>query len=538
MPETITLKPIFRRVIVGESDGPQGADGVPELARTAYAALAAGEWEADASAPSMPVHEYDRARPSGDAWKAVWGYDARARTERGACGAVCYTFAIPADAVDQTTHGACSLEALTLTVRGDRYLDAGAIVAAIPSASATPPAWADVLAAAIASDPVCATSDQLDAKGAPLAPNRREGESADVALAVGAVPSAFVHVVLRLADYLGVRGAWIEGGAMLVAGSVAATFSRDVEPDPAEPLATLRSFFDPAKVKQFGAAEFDDLRPENFASWVCRYIFCSNPRHVWTGADLDTRLRVADERLRMPSQQRLMDAMVETVGSSVVLRDNRAALVTSSVASAAYGYQESEEAVAELDGSSNVTVMRECARVGYVAIEGDWGAETVSSVVFDAPVAPARCDAIVAAYRVAGRTALANNKETVPAAEYKPIVPTAAAFTDDMAHYGGAASMHVYGSWHIPRLTTGYKMLALLHVDGWDGDNGPDPHVIPLQPLFTARVPKGASVAAFNFDAPVQAPGWGTLAVFVTPALCPGADFGIQAWAPATAQLF
>lgn len=229
---TTRLKLFARHVLEGASASSQGADAVQELVITAYNAMADAAWTRDDSPPTMPVHEYDRARPHGDAYNATWGYEAETRSERSCCGAVCYTYKIPADAIDQTTHGPCSLQSVAVRIRGDRYLNSGAIVAAMQSDDPEPPAWAAVLAAVTSSDPVCATSDQLDPEtGEPLPPNQRAGETADVSIAFSATPLGYVHVVLRCADYLEHRGAWIEGGALVVNSAASAQFSRDVAED-------------------------------------------------------------------------------------------------------------------------------------------------------------------------------------------------------------------------------------------------------------------------------------------------------------------
>ena len=220
---TINLALHSRHTISGASPS-SGADATAWRARTAYEEMAAASRVRDDSEASFPVHEYDRARPTGDAYKAVWGYDKTARTQRSCCGAVCYTFLVPADAVDQVTNGACTLDAVGASVVGDRYLDQGAVLSCHVSTSDAPPAWADVLAATLASGPVCATSGQS------ATPNNRSGVTASVTLepVTPTAPFRYLHLVLRLADYLGVRDTWIEGGAMLSTSSVTATFSRAV----------------------------------------------------------------------------------------------------------------------------------------------------------------------------------------------------------------------------------------------------------------------------------------------------------------------
>lgn len=231
MPTIFTDLPCTRRIAVGASSNAQGLDGVPELARTAREALSAAGWTISTDAPALPVHEYDRAIPSGDAWKACYGYDAAARTERGACGCVCYSFQVPADAL---TGDPCNIAGVALSVRGDRYLDAGADLHVVFSASATPPTVAELLARTPDETGLCATSDQT------IAPNQRNGVTAPVTISPASqAATAYIHVALLLTDYLGTRGAWIEGGALLVSGAISVEFSRAVSADSPETLALL-----------------------------------------------------------------------------------------------------------------------------------------------------------------------------------------------------------------------------------------------------------------------------------------------------------
>ncbi|MBQ9727629.1 MAG: hypothetical protein IJV65_09020 [Kiritimatiellae bacterium] len=285
-----------RRVVVGTSSTGQGLDGVSELTRTAYESMLAQSWTVSTDAPAIPVHDYDRALPSGDAWKACYGYDASARTERGACGAVVYSFAIPADAL---TGEPCNITALSLRVIGDRYLDAGVDVHAVLSASAEPPA----VAALVARTPdatVCATGDQEEA------PNQRHGVTATVELAPAAAATAYIHIALLLHDYLTTRGAWIEGGAMLADGSVAVTFSRDVAAD------SISAVLDAGK-KGTGTGTIADNR--SGVSPAVRAEYCIECEYVDNGSS------VAASDLTNPSTEAMsllnyMDVNVATGGAA------------------------------------------------------------------------------------------------------------------------------------------------------------------------------------------------------------------------------
>lgn len=228
MPNTLQLSPV-RRVAVGVSATAQGADGVGELTRTAYAALLATAWTDSDAASSVPVHDYAQALPAGDAWKACYGYDAAARTQRAACGAVCYSYAVPADAL---TGEPCNIVSVGALVTGDRYLEAGVDCHVVLSAAATPPTVA-TLAARTPDATLCATGSQTEP------PNKRVGVTAELVVEPGAAATAYIHVALLLHDYTTARGAWIEGGAMLAVDPAAGDggptieveFSRSVTED-------------------------------------------------------------------------------------------------------------------------------------------------------------------------------------------------------------------------------------------------------------------------------------------------------------------
>jgi hypothetical protein len=222
MSTTLSSLPCTRRTAVGLSATAQGADGTTELARTAWAALLSSTWTSNPAAPSFPVHEYDRPAPSGDAFAAVWGYSAELRSQRAACGAVAYTFALPS-ASGQT------VDALFATVTGDRYLALGVDVFVSLSASADPPDLSSVASSTPAAT-LCATASQ-----APTPPNNRHGVVASLSLSDLGSAAAYLHIVLipHLADgdpASLVRGAWIEGGAMLDPATISATFSGSVSP--------------------------------------------------------------------------------------------------------------------------------------------------------------------------------------------------------------------------------------------------------------------------------------------------------------------
>ena len=232
---------IVRRVAVGKAPRPAGADGIAAAAEDAHAALLLAPWEVSDKAPHMPVHEYDRAIPDGDAWKAVYGYDETARTLRVACGAVCYSFPIPPDAMHEDSEATppvspALVESLSVRVIGDRYLDQGAKVYVAFTEAEEPPSFAEFVApgaeGVASSDVVCATEDQE------VTPNARTGLRDEAEIDYGenpASPASFCHVCLALADYDTARGAWVEGGAQLDPESIGITFDREVTAADPEP---------------------------------------------------------------------------------------------------------------------------------------------------------------------------------------------------------------------------------------------------------------------------------------------------------------
>ena len=225
------LQPV-RRVAVGDCSGPLGS-AFANLASSAFSALLSAEWAEDSSPPFLPVHDNgqtaNKSIPRGDAWKCSYGYDSVARTERSACGAVCYSFAVPSDAL---AGSACNVSSVSLSVTGDRYLDAGVDVHVVLDANAVPPSIA-TLAARTPDATVCATSSQTEP------PNQRHGITASVNVTPGTAATAYIHVALLLHDYPGTRGAWIEGGAMLDDARATIVFSRAVTPNARAAAALL-----------------------------------------------------------------------------------------------------------------------------------------------------------------------------------------------------------------------------------------------------------------------------------------------------------
>lgn len=192
--------------------------------------MCAAEWRRSADAADLPAHDYVAVSPvAGDAYRQTWGYDAAARTERSATGAVCYSVQIPADAL---TGDACSVVSVAAALAGDRWLDGGAIVSAILSSDEAPPPFSAFLAASATTEAMLVPTPADKPAGAPANwRNLRADATGTLALDVDAAAAAWLHICLRVADYLFVYGAWHDGGAMLDPSTIAVTFSRDVAED-------------------------------------------------------------------------------------------------------------------------------------------------------------------------------------------------------------------------------------------------------------------------------------------------------------------
>ena len=219
--QTHTSLTAARWTAVGDCSGPQPADGTAVRARTALEALMSAAWVSDDREPTIPAHAYDRGLSSvrGDAFKATYGYDASARTERSCAGAVCYVVRLRAGASGATLAGVAA------RVRGDRWLADGCRLSASLSASPNPPPLALLMASTLHSGVLCVPAD-ADPSGKPISPNKREGveETALVdcsALSIPANSMRWLVLCLYCEDYLSVRGAWVEGGAMLLPQTIA-----------------------------------------------------------------------------------------------------------------------------------------------------------------------------------------------------------------------------------------------------------------------------------------------------------------------------
>lgn len=218
-----------------------------EMTTTAYNAMVATSWkQTDEQLSILPKHHYAQTgfRNTYDAAKFCGDY-AASQQNAYAC-AVCYTIEIPLDALAGTK---AKIQKINATVYGDRWLSEGAVLAAIPSSSSEPPEWAQVLIANYSSPDPAVAIDSVSSWLPPLRKGQRSNTGpdnkcdAEIPLGGSGIDaSRYLHVVLRLADYISVSqlvtadgtrdNAWIEGGALIDGSTISVTFDRAVSPDP------------------------------------------------------------------------------------------------------------------------------------------------------------------------------------------------------------------------------------------------------------------------------------------------------------------
>ena len=219
MPNTYNL-PYTRFVRQAESPLSAKTD-TAGIAEQTGAALRSAVWRLAAGNDSiMPVHSatqkggHDDAH---DACKFCGGYVAGMQRAYAAC--VAYRFRVPSEALTGTV---AKLASVTVPLRVDRWLAAGARLTVYQSDSATPPeTWADIR------DGEAHAAAQLTVQD----PRVDQTDEVTIALAAPTDAQKFVYVLLSLENYSDVRGYWIEGSARIVGNEVAASFDRAVTAD-------------------------------------------------------------------------------------------------------------------------------------------------------------------------------------------------------------------------------------------------------------------------------------------------------------------
>ena len=247
-----TYKYTFKRWSLRGKSDLMSITAMPAMTTLAYDRMAAAAWRALTGTESdLPRHDPEQVGAWADTYDAAkFCTDYAAGKQYAWACAACYSIKIPSDALEGTK---AKVEKVLATVYGDRWLGEGAIVSAFLTSSATPPAWADILdgSTAISSSPDPAPdADEATVPmwGAPLRRITRSNTSADnsyqaeLAVSPSTDATSYLHVVIRLSDYISVRqlavtgggtrdSAWIEGGAKIDGTTLAVRFDRAVTAD-------------------------------------------------------------------------------------------------------------------------------------------------------------------------------------------------------------------------------------------------------------------------------------------------------------------
>lgn len=245
-----TYKYNFRRWSLRGKSDLMSITAMPAMTTLAYERMAAAAWlELAETESDLPRHDPMQVGAWADTYDAAkWCADYASGKQYAYACAACYSIKLPADAQAGTK---AKVEAVMATVYGDRWLGEGAIISAFLTASAEPPAWADIVdgSTALASSPDPApAADAVTSPDwkAPLRRVTRSNTAPDNYYAATLTPAtaedatAYLHVVIRLSDYISVRqlavtgggtrdSAWIEGGAKIDGTTLAVQFDRAVD---------------------------------------------------------------------------------------------------------------------------------------------------------------------------------------------------------------------------------------------------------------------------------------------------------------------
>ena len=220
MATTLKIQRFIRSVRQGRTPEPVSCTAMSACTQQAYDALEAAAWSrVPEKGSGLPRHNWAQTGFSNRWDASKYCGDYADGFQHGYATAVCYTIRMPADALAGTV---ANIVSLAIPVYGDRWLADGCDIGVTLSASATPPAWD--------APPDDAVTGQL----AVVPSNTGTDTSAIVTFDWSAAPKttlAYLHITLRLTNYLTHRGAWIEGSAMIDGAGIAVTFDRDVAPD-------------------------------------------------------------------------------------------------------------------------------------------------------------------------------------------------------------------------------------------------------------------------------------------------------------------
>ena len=243
-----TLNLPFKRFVAQVSTGtPRIKSSYVALMEENLTALKACPWrEADEVPVTLTPHDFMQSSYFGDAYdafKMTGAYNTANMTEIGFAGMAAYRFTIPAAALSFGSEVA--LTSVALPVSRDKFLRSGVhIVVALSSATVPSTDWATIRGTGD-----LAKSGLSQADVPYLIDGTVGSESIVVDLSgVATNPQPYLWVYVTLEDY---TDSWamydkkeqrlyaIEGSAMLVGGSVAATFAGDVDPDSSAAVTLL-----------------------------------------------------------------------------------------------------------------------------------------------------------------------------------------------------------------------------------------------------------------------------------------------------------
>jgi hypothetical protein len=215
MSTTLKNTRFVRQVLQGRTAEPVACTAMPAAVQQAYDAMRMQVWtRVGAKTATLPRHNWAQSGFQATFDAATYCGDYAEGYQHAYACAVCYTFRVPATALDGTPAG---IESIAIPALGDRWLKDGCSIGVWISASVTPPTWGAVLAGTD-------RNDVVTAQMAVTPSNTGTDSSAIITFDWSGAPKtalAYVHIVVYMTSYLTHRGAWIEGGAMIDGENIA-----------------------------------------------------------------------------------------------------------------------------------------------------------------------------------------------------------------------------------------------------------------------------------------------------------------------------
>ena len=220
MATTLKIQRFTRYVRQGRTAEKVSVLTMPAATQQAYDALVSANWRrVDDKMASLPRHNWAQTGFSNQYDASKYCGDYANSYQNAYATAVCYAIRMPADAFVDIP---AKIVSLSIPAYGDRWLTEGCDIGVYLSASATPPDWDSV--------PDASLTGQMAVVPSNTGTDSYLKLSFDWSLAPKDAP-IYLHITLRLTDYLTHRLSWIEGGAMLDGDNIEVAFDRDVIPD-------------------------------------------------------------------------------------------------------------------------------------------------------------------------------------------------------------------------------------------------------------------------------------------------------------------